>query len=239
MTDFEKASLVELLKDRSTKRPTDHILNVFKAGFATFPFTGGIASLMNDYIPNSKRARLEEFAERVAEDLSELQDQIDESLMLTDEFAYVFEKCFRGAAENYQAEKLDSFRGILVNSALGNASSESEKEYFLNLVNTLSALHIKILKFVARPDEYLVQNGIPQEEITGGFSNFFPIAIPSVNIEVIKSAFGELYQYGFINTDKTVFTLMTSGQGLELLGHGGRVTDFGHQFIDFCSSPCG
>jgi hypothetical protein len=194
---------------------------------------------MTDYIPTSKQARLEIFAERVASDLNDLQDQIDESLIQTDEFAYVFEKCFRGAAENYQTEKLDSFRGILINFALGAAPPESEKDYFLNLVNTLSVLHIKILKFVARPDEYLEQNTIPKESITGGFSKFFPIAIPDVNIEVIKSAFGELYQYGFINTDKSVFTLMTSGQGLDLLGHGDRVTDFGHQFINFCSSPCG
>ncbi|GAB3309125.1 hypothetical protein GCM10027428_05140 [Haliea atlantica] len=66
---------------------------------------------------------------------------------------------------------------------------------------------------------------------------FFPVAVPGVNVEVIKSAFGDLYQYGFLNTDKSIFSTMTSGQGLELLGRGGRVTELGKKFIQFCSVP--
>jgi len=157
---------------------------------------------------------------------------------LADEFAFMFEKCFRGVAEHYQKEKLEAFRGILVNSALGSDLPEDEKDYFLNLVGTLSVLHIRILKFTVSPIRYLDENNIPQENINGGFSQFFPVAIPGVNIEVIKSAFDDLYQYGFMNTDKSIFRTMTSGQGLQLLGDGGRVTDLGKRFIDFCTSPC-
>ena len=82
-------------------------------------------------------------------------DKVDENIILTDEFAFIFEKCFRGAAENYQKEKLDSFRWILVNSAIGGNLEQEEKEYFLNIVNTLSVLHIRILKFMARPIVYV------------------------------------------------------------------------------------
>jgi len=234
----ESKSLANNIKDRNATPPAEHILNVIKAGLATAPFLGGIASLMSDYIPSSKQNRLEQFAERIAADLEELQERVNEDNILTDEFAYTFEKCFRGAAENYQQEKLESFRGILVNSALGSNLPENEKDYFLNLVSTLSVLHLRILKFMAKPIEYLEENGIPQENIRGGFSQFFPVAIPGVNIEIIKSAYGELFQYGFFNTDKTIFHTMTSGQGLDLLGNGGRVTEFGRRFIDFCTSPC-
>jgi hypothetical protein len=234
----ESKSLANNVKDRNATPPAEHILNVIKAGLATAPFLGGIASLMSDYIPSSKQKRLEQFAERIAADLEELQERVNEDNLLTDEFAYAFEKCFRGAAENYQQEKLESFRGILVNSALGSNLPENEKDYFLNLVSTLSVLHLRILKFMAKPIEYLEENCIPQENIRGGFSQFFPVAIPEVNIEIIKSAYGELYQYGFFNIDKTIFHAMTSGQGLDLLGSGGRVTEFGRRFIDFCTSPC-
>ena len=237
MTDDSK-SLAKKLQDRNATTPAEHILNVLKAGLATAPFCGGIASLMSDYIPSSKQNRLEQFAEIIAADLKELQERVNEQNILTDEFAYTFEKCFRGAAEHYQKEKLEAFRGILVNSALGSNLPEDEKDYFLNLVSTLSVLHMRILKFMANPIGYLEENNIPQQNITGGFSQFFPVAIPGVHIEIIKSAYGDLYQYGFFNTDKTIFHTMTSGQGLDLLGNGGRVTDFGRRFINFCSSPC-
>lgn len=237
MTDDSK-SLTQILEERNASSPVEHILNVLKAGLATAPFCGGIASLLSDYIPSSKQNRLEQFAERVASDLEELQEQVDEQSILTDEFAYTFEKCFRGAAEHYQKEKLEAFRGMLVNSALGSNLQEDEKDYFLNLVSTLSVLHIRILKFTASPNEYLEENGISQQNIRGGFSQFFPVAIPGVNIEIIKSAYGDLYQYGFFNTDKSIFDTMTSGQGLDLLGNGGRVTEFGRRFINFCTSPC-
>jgi hypothetical protein len=39
------------------------VLNIFKAVLSTAPFTGGIASLITDYIPSSRFRRLEEFAQ--------------------------------------------------------------------------------------------------------------------------------------------------------------------------------
>ena len=210
-------------------------MNILKAGLTTAPFCGGIASLMSDYIPSSKFQRLEQFAKKIAEDLNKLQDQVDEAKIQTDEFAFLFENCFRGVAENYQKEKLEAFRGILINSAIGVNLSEDEKEYFLNLVNTLSVLHVRILKFMAKPIEYLKENQIPVESIRGGFSQFFPVAIPGVDVGVIESAFGDLYSYGFVSTDKKIFHTMTSGQGLDLLGN--RVTQLGTSFINFCTAP--
>ena len=192
MTD-ETNALVQKIKKSTTSGATEHLVNIFKAGLATAPFCGGIASLMSDYIPSSKFQRLEQFAEKIAEDLNRLQNQVDEAIIQTDEFAFLFENCFRGVAENYQKEKLEAFRGILINSAIGVNLSEDEKEYFLNLVNTLSVLHVRILKFMSKPIEYLSENKIPVESIRGDFSQFFPVAIPGVDAGVIESAFGDLY----------------------------------------------
>ena len=233
MTSKQKSLPVER-KGAATSPSIEHVLNALKAGLATAPFCGGIASLMTDYIPSAKQKRLEEFARQIAADLDALQRHVNENTLLTDDFAFMFEKCFRGVAENYQTDKLEAFRGILVNSAIGFNASQEEREYFVNLVNSLSGLHLRILKFMAVPLKYLADMGISPDQIRGGFSSFFPVAIPGVNIEVIKSAFGDLYQYGFIGTDKSIFTTMTSAQGLSLLGQGGRVTQLGARLIEFC-----
>ena len=232
----EKSVVLKKIKNLPmTSGSIEAILNIFKATLATAPFCGGIASLISDYIPSARFQRLEGFAQQIADDLLELSDRVNESYIQTDDFAYLFEKSFRGVAENPQPEKINAFRGILINSAVRDDYSEEEKEYFMNLVNTFSALHIRILRFMAYPKQYLADSGIPENRIVGGFSDFFPVAIPGVSSSVIESAFGDLHQYGLINTDKTIFRTMTSGQGLHLLGN--RVSNFGLRFIQFCISP--
>ena len=231
----QKSSLVHKVGEAVARNPGEHVLNVLKAGLATTPFCGGIASLMNDYIPSAKVERLTKFAEQLAADLTALQDKVNEERLLTDQYAFLFEQSFRGVAESYQEEKLDAFRAVLINAAIGVDFGEDENEYFLNLISTLSVLHIRILTFMARPLEYLEANGISRERIQGGFSQFFPVAIPGVDVSAIKSAFGDLHQYGLINTDKSIFSTMTSGQGLHLLGD--RVSEHGKRFIAFCTAP--
>lgn len=225
----------DLVPSRVGTPAVEHLTNIIKAGLATAPFCGGLASLMTDYIPSARQARLEAFASTLAPDLERLQKHVDEETIKTDEFAFILEKCFRGAAENYQKEKPEAFRGMLVNTAIGFIATSDEKEFFIRLVGSLSALHMRILRFMVDPHGYLAAVGIPPERIRGGFSDFFPVAIPGVHIDVLKSAFSDLYQLGFINTDKSIFSIMTAGQGLALLV--GRVTPLGVRLIQFCSVP--
>ena len=228
----QKAPLIEKI---AVTKTGETIINILKAGLATTPFCGGIASLMNDYIPSMRLKRLEEFAKKIAEDLDALQDRVDSSYILTEDFAFIFERCMRGVAENPQMEKIEAFRGILVNSTIPSNLSEDEKEYFINLVNNLSALHLRILRFMSSPLDYLKAAQIPEEKIRGGFSDFFPIAIPGVHIDAIRSAFAELYHFRLINTDENIFFTITAGQGLQLLGN--RVSEYGRRFLNFCISP--
>ncbi len=224
---------IDTIKKFVSLEANENLVNVFKAVISNFPVGSGIASLMSDFIPSKRLLRLEEFSKNVADDLEYFKESIKEEIITTEEFAYVFEECFRGASQNYQKEKLGAFRAILVNSAQTSSIPNDEKEYFINLVNTFTPLHLRILKFMAMPEVYLDENNIPTSNIQGGFSSFFPVALPGVDIEIIKMAFNDLYQNGFINTDKSIFTTMTSGQGLQLLGN--RVSVIGNKFINFCS----
>lgn len=210
---------------------TEHVINILKATLSTVPFTGGLASLISDYIPSQRQIRLEEFAENIANDLLTLKDEINESYIKTDEFAFIFEKCFKGAVENYQKEKIIAFKAILINSMIEFNITQTEKEYYLNLVENLSTLHIQVLSFMAFPREFLKINGLPDSCINGGFSEFFPNVIPNVSLETIKIAFKDLYDYGFLTTNNTIFSTMTSSQGWSLLGD--RVSKNGRKFIDF------
>lgn len=232
----DQKTLSQSVRDRlDGSSVAEHILNVFKAGLGAVPFGGGLASLLSDYIPSSRFRRLEDFAAKVAEDLKRLEDRVRVEYLHTDEFAFIFEKCFRGTAENYQKERLEAFRGILVNSALSTDLATEEQEFFLNLVNNLSVVHIRVLSFMAKPKEYLAAADIPEGQIRGGFSTFMPIALPRIPVDVIRLSFEDLYRYGLTTTDSSIFGTMTSASGLRLLGD--RVSKLGHRFIDFCTVP--
>jgi len=230
----KKDKIISKVKGKVLSIPRgEHILYLFKAGLSGLPIGSAISSLLTDYIPGARFKRVENFARQVAEDLKKFEDQIDENFIKTDEFAYIFEQSIRGVAQNYQKEKLKAFRAILVNSAIRKDVAQDEKEYFLSLVNNLSTLHIQILKFLAFPKEYIREQGMEANSIQGGFSQIFSKLMPELDPDVIESAFGDLYQLGFINTDKTIFHTQTSARGLRLVGD--RVTNLGKRFINFCS----
>lgn len=209
----------------------EHIINLFKAAVATVPFAGGIASLISDYIPTRRQKRLEEFALSISKELENFKENINDKYILTDEFAFIFEKCFKGGVENYQKEKIVAFKAILINSLTDFDTTQNEKEYYLNFVDNLSLLHIQILSFMAFPREYLKLKEIDESTISGGFNDFFPKVIPNVSLDTIKIAFKDLYNYGFLTTNEGIFGTMTANQGWNLLGD--RVTKNGRKFIDF------
>lgn len=230
----KKDKIISKVKGKVLSVPIgEHILYLFKAGLSSLPIGSAISSLLTDYIPGARFKRVENFAKQIAEDLRNFKDQIDENLIKRDEFAYIFEQTFRGVAQSYQKEKIQAFRAILVNSAIRQDVAQDEKEYFLMLANNLSELQIRILKFLAFPSEYIKEQGLDPNSIQGGFSYIFSQLMPGLNLGLIESAFGDLYQLGFINTDKTIFHTTTSARGLRLVGN--RCTSLGKRFIEFCS----
>ena len=232
----DKNKLIRDIKDEiKSTSAGEHIFNIFTATLASVPVGASIASLLKDYIPAAKFKRIEAFAQMIADDLKRLNDRVNNGYILKDEFAYMFEQAFRGVAENYQKEKIESFRGILLNSAIRQDVKQEEKEFFLGLANNLSVLHIKILKFLGNPRDYVEKQGIDPNSVQGGFRDIFRRLMPEIDTSIIESAFGDLFQLGLIGTDKTIFHTMTAASGLHLVGD--RVNELGKKFIEFCKTP--
>jgi hypothetical protein len=133
---------------------------------------------------------------------------------------------------NYaQKDKLSAYKAILLNSLCNTDVKESEKEYFLNLVNNLTTLHLRILSFLYSPKSYLNARNMDEKSLVGGFSQMFEYVFKDIDFEIIKNAFQELYDMGLVNTKKDAFYTMTSSSGLHLLDD--RTSNFGKRFIKF------
>lgn len=236
-SDNKINKLVKEVKEIIKSTPIgEHVFNIFTAALASVPIGASFASLLKDYIPDARFKRIDRFAKQVAEDLKRLSDKIDADYITKDEFAYMFEQSFRGVAQNYQEEKIEAFRAILLNSAIRKDVIQEEKEFFLSLVNNLSVVHIRILKFLANPEDYISEQGINRDSIQGGFRDIFRTLMPELETMIVESAFGDLYQLGFTTTDKTIFHTSTSQSGMQLVG-GSRAEELGRRFIEFCISP--
>jgi len=211
----------------------EHVLNVVKALLANFPVGAAIASLMTDYIPKRQTQRLEEFAKRVAEDIAGRQERVDAEFVKTDEFAYLFEECFRGVARNYQQEKIEAFRGILVNSLISREAGQAEREFFLGLVQTLTVLHIQIMRLMAQPERLQVPAPPRKGSQLKGLGASIEAVLPNVSGEAILAAFDDLVRRQLLVTDVLAFGGVPD---FHILGkHNTRLSDLGRRFVDFCT----
>ncbi|RYZ79599.1 MAG: hypothetical protein EOP06_26890 [Proteobacteria bacterium] len=204
----------------------EHLFNIFRAGLSMHPIGGAFASLMNDYIPSTRTLRLENFAQQVAGDIHALANRVDENYVRTDEFAFIFESCFRGAAENYQQEKLRAFRNILVNSLIRTDYSGEEREYFIHMVNTLSVLHIQVIrKALACPGEYDSEGR-------------FLLYLSGVDVKMVESAYRELVQLQLLsNTDRYARPGYAPEEVVEtslLFYEEPTLERLGRRFVNFC-----
>lgn len=234
MTDNKK--LTDTRKTSAQSEKLDTVLAALRAGASLYdPLAGTLTTLATHFIPSQRLKRLEEYAANVGADLKALAARVDNAHLKSDQFAFMFEQCFRGAAENYQEEKLAAFRGILVNSAVRDDVDQDEQQYMLSLINRLTELHLRILSLMADPIAYLDSRGIDPNTIRGGLGESMECALPGIDIGAISGAFDDLHQAGMLNTDSHMFNTMTSAQGIQIIGR--RVTEHGQRFIDFCKSP--
>lgn len=231
----EKNNIIEKLESKIRESKfSDTLLSIFKTILA-FSIYNPFASLISEYIPTKRLLRLEKFALDLAEDLNKIDDKIDTEFINTDEFAFIFEQCFKAASENYQKEKLESFKAIIINSALIDREPDNdEREYFLNLTNSLTVLHLKILKFMNNPRDYITDNNLSENLVKGGFSEIFSNVFPNVEPKTARLAYADLFNYGMFSTGPNIFDSGTSASGFELLGH--RVSRNAERYISFITT---
>lgn len=141
--------------DITKKTTRNNILNFIKAGFATIPWCGGIATLLDEYIPKSTEIALNKFLKYVGEKIKELGDKIDFKSVDGEEFAETFKSCYLGVIRTTREEKIKIFARIFANIFLKEGESEKIKyEELDHLVRTMDNLSIGSLKVIVTAYKY-------------------------------------------------------------------------------------
>ena len=148
---------------KRTKEDTDHA--VARAFFGAIPVVGPAAvEALNAFVAPPLARRREAWMTDVVERLQTLEEEgIDvAALRDNDEFISILMHASQFALRTHQAEKLAALRNAVINVARGHAPEATLEQIFLNHVNDLTALHLKILKFFEAPT---IPTGVTQGKL--------------------------------------------------------------------------
>ncbi|MFA4932744.1 MAG: hypothetical protein WC625_07560 [Caldisericia bacterium] len=209
---------VEIISSKINLNKTpvlDHIKNLTIAGLNAVPYVGSVlASLFDSYIPKQKEKRLLEFVQSLAVEIDKVKNQIKEDVINTDNFAFIFERTFRGAIENYQKEKIDLYKAIFINSITDKLSlNDEEKEIFLNLANDLTVRHIKIMAILRKNN-------------SGELTQVVKTSFPDYDQESIFYIMDDLRNKGLVHYKGTIYDSSLSNNFNQLSKMGNRFVDF-------------
>jgi hypothetical protein len=202
------------------------------------PFVPGIASevfalLFNQ--PLSKRR--EEWMVAVAEGLVELKEKVEgfslEALSENDAFVTTVLQATTCAMRNHQQDKLEALRNAVLNSALPNAPEDDVQLIFLDLVDTLTAWHLRVLQLFDDPVRWAEKNQrpFPKDWYTSGTRQVLDYAFPELTGkgELTGKIIQDLGRYGLAEIPGG---MMTARGALE-----SRTSNFGRQFLQFIATP--
>ncbi len=176
--------------------------------------------------------------EAIASGLRELEEKrrcIVDELSTNDAFIDTVMQASQVAAQTANQEKREALRNAVLNAAMPNPPDESKRQIFVNLVETLTPWHLRILVLFDNPPMWFQKHGkqIPQWSIAGSLSQILVAAYPDLqnNREFYDILGRDLFQRGLFTIEG--FHSMMSGQGALAK----RTTGFAVEFIGFISNP--
>jgi hypothetical protein len=132
---------------------------------------------------------------------------------------------------NHQKEKLEALQNAVVNSALGIDIEENLQLLFLNMVDDLTPLHLKVLKYFENPTKWMHDHGVQFSIDGGGASSGLEAAFPELRgqRDVYDALVMELYNRVLVSADKTVLHGMMNSDGILA----SRTTELGKKFLKY------
>ena len=230
-----------MCNDNNGLQPTrgDNLHTLERAGLSAIPIVGGSTEeIFSAIIVPPMTRRRDDWIQEIVTRLEELEQMFDNldlgSLSTNDVFITVITQATQSALRNHSAEKLSALRNAVLNSALPNGIDDEIQQIFIALVDSLTPLHLRILKFFDNPRAWGIRSGISFPNWSmGGPATALEYAIQELRGQrnLYDPIVKDLYNRG-LNGIEQLHTTMS--------GHGileSRTTQLGKQFIRYISSP--
>lgn len=141
----------------------------------------------------------------------------------------------QAAIRNHSEEKLQALRNAVLNTAMPNSPDESMQQMFVQLVDTFTEWHIRILKLFQDPRGWFETNNRepPDFAITSSIGQLLTSAYPELKDrrELYDLIFGELESKGLYSGGGPHAMMSASGAFAK------RTSELGDRFIQFITEP--
>jgi len=140
-----------------------------------------------------------------------------------------------GAESFTRLEKLEKMRNAVLNTASFPLVEEEVQQVFLNYVDELTPWHMKVLKFLDNPEEWLKRSSIPiPKNALGTVLSVLFTAFPELEERktLAKQLFRDLSAKGLASDWESIN--IVTGRSRIFASH---TTNFGKQFLEFITSP--
>jgi hypothetical protein len=215
----------------------DVALGLAKAVLSSVPIVGGAAAeLFAMVVTPPLEKRRAKWMQDVGEKLNELKEKgIDiGELSKNEAFISTVLQASQAALRTHHEEKLEALKNAVINVAVGNAPNEDIQTMFINLVDSLTPWHIKILRFFQNPVELGGKKGIrPEGMYMGAPSQILEQYYLELrgHREFYDLVVRDLHARGLFTLD-SLHTMMTANGAFTK-----RTTQLGDEFLSFISSP--
>tara|TARA_R110002049_G_C9160924_1_gene560990 strand:- start:1017 stop:1793 length:777 start_codon:yes stop_codon:yes gene_type:complete len=206
----------------------DTVHTLVRAGISAIPVLGGpAAELFNHVIQPPLEKRKVEWMNSVAERLTQLEQESDldiDSLKDNDEFISAVMYASTLAIRTHNESKLNALRNAISNIAQGRAPDETLQQIYLNLVDSLTELHLRILKAFQDPT-------VPPGMNMGGLSDVLEYNLPDMRGQkgIYQQMWKDLFARGLLAGDNMNFTMSGNGLGQK------QTTPLADGFLQFIS----
>lgn len=214
----------------------DIVYAAVKAGLGSIPILGSAATeLFGLVVTPPLDKRRQEWMNEVAEKLKVLEEdnKIDfGSLAKNDQFLDTIIQATSFAIKTSEQEKITALKNAVINTALNESPDKTKSQIFLNLVDTFTVWHIKVLDFFDNPKLWFAKAGqAPPNLMVGSMFSVLKTAFPSLSgqDELVDVIWNDLHDAGFHQSSGLRTTMTGDGTLAE------RTSQLGKEFIHFIS----
>ncbi|MBZ5575992.1 MAG: hypothetical protein LAP40_05475 [Acidobacteriia bacterium] len=162
------------LQPAPEKTAFDYAMAVAKVAAIPLPFFGRGVALVDAVTAPLRGKRFDDWCEQIRQRINEPSQKIEgltaESLATSDPFISMFTQASQAAIRTHKEEKLEALRNAMMNVAISPTEAEDLRSVFLNMIDTFSVVHLRLLRFFQRPepglrDEYRRQRPLTDQVI--------------------------------------------------------------------------
>jgi hypothetical protein len=212
---------------------------VVRAGLGVIPFGGTAAiEIFNKVVTPPIEKRRDEWRQLVGERLQQLEEdgEIDLAELVANEiFATTILQATQVAIRNHHEEKIEALRNAVINAALPNPPDESIQLMFLNLVDTFTVWHLRLLRLFQNPKGWFEENNkqAPSFSMTSSIAALLTAAYPELSNQrrFYDLVVSELDAKG-LSTASGTHVMMSATGAFEK-----RTTELGDKFLQFITDP--